>query len=440
MITPLEAWIRKKTAPGETRLTRQALEMWQLEAIRQTVAYAKSFSPFYRDLLAGAEPVDSFADFKRLPFTYPGDIKAAGTKMVCVKQNEIARIVTLATSGTTGLSKRIYFTEEDQELTTDFFHHGMCTFTNEGDRVLILLPGQTPGSIGDLLKKGLKRIPAEGIVYGVVDDPEKVQSLILEKDIHVVVGIPQQVYAVSRRSCADEIMRKGFLHSVLLSTDYVPNALAGRIRGNWGCEVYEHYGMTETGLGGGVFCKAQTGYHMREADLYYEIVDPVNGMPVEDGLPGEVVFTTLTRKGMPLIRYRTGDIARFIKEPCPCGTVLKTMEKIQYRTESVLKLKDGTLLTMPMLEEILFALQEVNDFDASLQVDGAQECLVLSVDANMDVAQLEKHIRDALYGLVGWPGANGQLTVKVTKQPLQELDVKAMRKRRITDERTTPHQ
>ena len=78
------------------------------------------------------------------------------------------------------------------------------------------------------------------------------------------------------------------------------------LRTVWGGDVYNHYGTTEMGLGGGVECAAHRGYHLREADLYFEIVDPLTGEHVEDGEFGEVVFTTLTREGMPLIRYRMG--------------------------------------------------------------------------------------------------------------------------------------
>jgi phenylacetate-CoA ligase len=80
-----------------------------------------------------------------------------------------------------------------------------------------------------------------------------------------------------------------------------------------------------------VECAARQGYHWREADLYFEIVDPVTGQPLPDGEAGEIVFTTLTRQGMPLIRYRTGDISRFLPGPCACGAVLRRLATIQGR-------------------------------------------------------------------------------------------------------------
>jgi phenylacetate-coenzyme A ligase PaaK-like adenylate-forming protein len=89
--------------------------------------------------------------------------------------------------------------------------------------------------------------------------------------------------------------------------------------------------MTEMGLGCAVSCEYQNGYHVREADLYLEIIDPDTGRPVPDGQWGEIVFTSLTRVGMPFIRYRTGDISRWKTESCRCGSKLKLLDYIQDR-------------------------------------------------------------------------------------------------------------
>jgi phenylacetate-CoA ligase len=72
------------------------------------------------------------------------------------------------------------------------------------------------------------------------------------------------------------------------------------------------------------------GYHLREADLYFEIVAPATGEPLPDGEYGEIVFSTLTRRGMPLLRYRTGDMSRFLPATCACGTALRRLEKVGF--------------------------------------------------------------------------------------------------------------
>lgn len=425
--TPLEKWIARKI--DTDALTRKKLEEYQLEAINNIIDYAKENSAFYKEKLKYIEPLKTPEDIKNIPFTTPEDISEYGYKMICVTQNEIERIVTLETSGTTAKPKRIFFTKSDQELTIDFFHHGMSTFTRHSDRVLILLPGQRPGSVGDLLKKGLERLGAAAIIYGIVDDPKRVLDIIQNENINVIVGIPQQVLTVSqiskrKNNCNVKI------HSVLLSTDYVPDSIVKRLRQNFRCEVYEHYGLTETGLGGGVFCKALCGYHMREADLYFEIVDHNTGLPLPDGEHGEVVFTTLTRKGMPLIRYRTGDIARFKAEPCPCGTVLKTMEKIKYRITSSVCLKDGYRLNMPLLEEAVFKIDRITDFDAELISDN-QDLLKLNITSIDGMINEDDIIKTVINTELGRYIQNGQLKLQIGIKNSREPDIKAVKKRKI---------
>jgi phenylacetate-coenzyme A ligase PaaK-like adenylate-forming protein len=91
-------------------------------------------------------------------------------------------------------------------------------------------------------------------------------------------------------------MGKGRVESVLLTSDYAPRAITETLERVWGCRVFSHYGMTEMGLGGGVECEALDGYHLREADLYFEVIDHETKEACPDGRVGEVVFTTLTRR------------------------------------------------------------------------------------------------------------------------------------------------
>ncbi|MDD4369450.1 MAG: phenylacetate--CoA ligase family protein, partial [Oscillospiraceae bacterium] len=182
-----------------------------------------------------------------------------------------------------------------------------------------------------------------------------------------------------------------------LSTDHLPLAVIDAIEKAWHCRVYNHYGMTEMGLGGGIECEARAGLHLREADLYFEIINPVTGAPVPEGEEGEVVFTTLTREGMPLIRYRTGDLASFIPGPCPCGTVLKRLTRVKDRIEGRIALPGGGWLSMSMLDEALFAVPGVLDFKAV--ISAAKGADKLSIEARLAgwagkeaVARVQKNI------------------------------------------------
>ena len=368
-ITPLDPWIAHKIA-CQNGLTREALEAYQLETLRETLRLARLKSRFYQKRLDNAPHyVSSLRDLTHFPFTTAQDICEQGLQFLCVSQDEIQRVVTLDTSGTTGNPKRLYFTQEDQELTTDFFHVGMSTFTEPGDKVLILLPCERVGSVGDLLAVALQRLGAHPIKHGVVWDISETLAVMSEESVDCLVGIPTQVLALARHS--DGLKLK----SALLTTDHVPDAIARAVECAWGCSVYNHYGMTEMGLGGGVECQVRCGYHVREADLYFEIINPITGEPVAEGETGEVVFTTLTRRGMPLIRYRTGDISRWLTGECPCGAALKTLERVKSRVSGYVAVGDQWHLTMADLDEALFSVAGVLDFTAAISREGTQDCL-----------------------------------------------------------------
>lgn len=310
---------------GSEMLSRQQIESYQWEKIKATFKMAAAKSPYYAELYKKCR-MESMEDFKTLPFTTPEDVCEHGLDMLCVSQGEISRIVTMDTSGTTGKPKRIYFTEADQELTIDFFHHGMKLIVDESDVVMILMPCRRPGSIGTLLQEGLERSGVKVIPYGLPDYGSIDQILeIMEKErVTNCVALASHMSQIAEKASFYDIP----MRSVLLSAEYVSEENRKIISAAWDCRIFEHYGMTEMGLGCAVSCPELNGYHVRENDLYIEIIDPVTGEVLPDGEEGEIVFTTLTRKGMPFIRYRTGDWSSFIKEPCKCGSVLKRLSRV----------------------------------------------------------------------------------------------------------------
>ncbi len=355
-LTPLEDWIGQKIKCPPLEISRGRIEDYQFDKINETLLHVKNNSSFYKTLLSRFPiHINSFDEFANFPFTSADDLRQYPTQFVCVSQNEISRIVTLNTSGTTGRPKRCFFTSDDQELTIDFFGVGMSTQVKPGNRVLILLPDHTPGSVGDLLFKGLEKIDIAAYKHGPVTDLVETLQSICRLEIDSLVGSPTQILALARFQQFHPTEFPVNIKSVLLSTDYVPESIVYAIRSAWYCDVFNHYGMTEMGLGGGVFCEGQFGYHLREADMFFEIIDPITGRKLPDGELGEVVFTTLTRQGMPLMRYRTGDYSRFLPDPCPCGTILKSLQKISGRIDQHFSI-NGRSLIISDLDEILFRL------------------------------------------------------------------------------------
>ena len=313
--------------------TPEALAVWQLAALRRAVAHAAG-SPFYRERL-GVLPEgfpDNLEAFVGLPLTDQADLTEAFGRFLAVSQDEVARMVTLQTSGTTGQPKRVAFTDADIEDIRHFFHIGIATLVEPGDTVLILMPGVRPDSIGDLLCQTLPRLGARGILGDPTGDPERLVGALQLHKPQSLVAAPSQI----RRAMEDPAVgqaARACLRTILLSAEALPDGWKELVSDRFGGEVFDHYGATEMGYGGGVECEAHQGYHLRETDLYFEVVDMATGSPLPDGEVGEVVFTTLRRRGMPFVRYRTGDAAAMIPGPCPCGSRLRRLGPILGRIE-----------------------------------------------------------------------------------------------------------
>lgn len=359
-VTPIEDWIIEKS--GIKARNRNELEKYQLAKIRETLAYVRQNSRFYKSKLNcfNENKITNWDEFNHIPFTSACDLMQNPLDFLCVPQKEIKRIITINSSGTTGEEKRIFFTEADLELTVDFFNYGFRPMIDTKDRVLVLFPGTSYGSVGDVISRSLNGSAVENFVQGVMTNPDDTAKFIVDHKINAIVGIPLQILYFSR--LFSEIFKEN-IEKVLLSADYVPEVLILELTNN-GCQVFTHYGSSEMGYGGGVECGALKGYHLREADLFFEIIDPATGKTVENGQYGEIVFTTLTRQAMPLIRYRTGDIASFSPSPCDCGTFLRTMQRALGRADNGADLGENRFLYHRELDETILKFKEVLDYRA----------------------------------------------------------------------------
>ena len=338
---------------------RNALEAAQMAALRATVAHAKANSPYYRKLLQGFNParLQTRADLALLPLLTARDLLEAD--LLAVSQSQVQRVMTLHTSGTTGPAKRLSFVADDVDATRDFFLHGMQSLITGADRVLVLLPAHTPASTGAMLLEALQGagIWAQGCWPPPQDDA--VTPLVREQHITSVVGLPQHLLAFAEAAPA------GCINTMLLCADYAPPALQRRIETACGCTTFLHYGSTESGLGGAVECGWHDGCHIWESALLVEIIDPQTGTPCPDGQPGEIVFTTLNRAAMPLIRYRTGDLATLDRSTCPCGGKTARLHAICGRLTSY-PLHAGGSLTSRELSDALYAVPGLLDYRAQL--------------------------------------------------------------------------
>jgi phenylacetate-coenzyme A ligase PaaK-like adenylate-forming protein len=304
----------------------ETLRAWQAERAAEVVRHARAASPFYRRKFAG---LPENAPHAALPRTTPAELAQNPDAFLCASRDEVARVVTLRSSGTTGEAKRLFHSAGDLERTAAFFSHGMRQMADPGDGVLILLPGDTSGGVAALLSGALARWGARGLAHGPLRENGKTMedalACIRDEGARCVVGSPAQVNALALAWEARGLPG-GAVRSVLLCWDAIPEAVAANAQRALGCEVFRHWGMVETGLGGAVDCTAHRGMHLREADMLVEAADPDTGAPLPDGESGELVVTTLSRRVMPLIRYRTGDMGRILPGRCACGSALRRME------------------------------------------------------------------------------------------------------------------
>ena len=343
----LQDWITART--GCT--SREGLDRWQQGRLREALDCAKENSPFYREHLRAVRPEDicTREDLARIPFTTADQLRADPQRWLCCGGAEVERVVTLKTSGTTASPKRIFFRREDQERTVDFFAHGMGELVSPGDRVLILMPGRQPGSVGDLLGRALERMGVSAVQGGPVAGIRVSYDLLWETGCSSLVGIPVQVLGLAEYIARLPARQRPRLKSVLLSADAAHPALIRRVEELLDCEVFNHFGMTEMGFGVAVECSAHQGCHIRENDILVEVINPDTGAALPDGQTGELVFTPLDRRAMPFLRYRTGDMARLLPGPCPCGSFVRRMLPQGGRLAGKGRLwaLDGVLLACP---------------------------------------------------------------------------------------------
>ncbi len=335
-LTPsrMDAWLEAECG-GDPELPFPArLEAARLDALRRTLRRVASLSRWYRRTLAGYDlDLQSADDIRALPFTTPEDLHDY-REFLCVPQGDVQRIVTLQTSGSTSAPKRIAFAESDLARTASFFANGMAQLVHGGQRLMVLLPGaQCPDGVTDLLRQALTPSGVDVVAGSPEATPETLRRDLETWRPQCLVAAPHQLAVLFAAVSEDASFRRlaSCVEGIQSSGDILDMAVRDGLEEALECVVLDHYGMTETCFGGGVQCMARNGYHLRELDLFLEILDPVSGEPVPDGETGEIVLTTLNREAMPLIRYRTGDAAAWLPGPCPCGSPLRRLSPLKGR-------------------------------------------------------------------------------------------------------------
>ena len=364
-----EKWIIESLGGNSEKA---GIEAEQMRKLRRVLHRAYSQSVYYKDSFLGLniDSLHSLADLPRLPFTTGQDVKNNSMRMLCVPLADVERIATIQTSGTTGASKRIYFTQHDLERTVDFFSTGMIDVLNGADNCMIFMSGTTENSIARLLQTGLANAKISAEIHGNIKDVHK--AYLSARGFECYVGIPGEMLYLCRTY--PNLRPK----SVLLSADYIPKSLASSIESTWKCPVFYHYGMTETCYGFAVQCSDREGMHIRSGEFIVEIIDPDSDAQLPPGSDGEIVISTLENEALPLIRYRTGDIGRLEDSPCGCLAKLPSLAVVRGRRDN-LKNK----INIHMLDELVYAFPTVKNYTASISACGVHLTFDLMESAPM---------------------------------------------------------
>ncbi len=319
------------------QLTPKLLEKYQLRELKKQIEYARGNSSFFAKQLQNIDlqAINSYQDLSQIPLMSAENIINEGAAMACLPLAKISRFTTIRSSGTAGPAKQLYFTDNDLEKTVNFFVYGVKQMTRAVRRVMIYLPGDAIGSIAELLTRSFVRGGIESHTFGAIRDFAAAAQACEEFQADCVIGLPSQILQLARTAPR---LRP---NSVFITSDYIAESLVKGIAEIWGCEVLSHYGTSECGLGVGIECPAYDGYHMRYNDLLFEIIDPLTGEILPHDQYGEVVFSTLNREAMPLIRYRTGDIACLRGGRCKCGGVLPRLSRIKGRLTNSIRCNGG---------------------------------------------------------------------------------------------------
>ena len=367
--TRLDAFIER--LEGIDHLTRENLEALQLRRLNEMLARARETKSHYQAL---PEKLDSLDELCKLPFTTPEMIAENPGRYLLTSQGDVAKVISGATSGTTGPAKRVFYTESDTAHTVWLFEAGIGEMLKSGEKCFVAFPFTGPFGLGDLIAKAVENLGGIPVKAGFGQTWGEVLDLIRETKPETYIGFPVVLLSLARLWGDDFPIQRA-----LVSADACPDGVMAELEKALGSKLYPHYGSRECGLGGAVTCPAFEGMHLRENHIIPEIIDE-RGNVLPDGEWGELVITTIGLEAMPLIRYRTGDYTRILP-PCPCGGVTKRLDMVSRREGEV---------SMEALDSLLFQIPELVDYRARL--DGK-----LLIEAFCTVPEgVEKQIFDAV--------------------------------------------
>ena len=372
-------------------LPRAALEALQLKRLQATVARVYANVPFYKQSFdaAGIKPEDikSLADLQRLPFTTKQNMRDSYPYgLFAAPMEEIVRIH--ASSGTTGKPTVVGYTQKDIETWSELMARSfMAAGAHKGDIIHNAYGyGLFTGGLGahyGAEKLGASVIPISG-------GNTKRQIMIMQDfGSTVLTCTPSYSLYLAEEAAAEGVdIKSSKLRVGIFGAEPWSEAMRGEIEANLGLDAIDIYGLSEImGPGVAIECiEEKHGLHIWEDHFIPEIINPETGEPVAEGEKGELVITTITKQGIPLIRYRTRDITSLSYTPCTCGRTHGRIARMSGRSDDMLIIR-GVNVFPSQIESIL------------VRVEGVEPHYLLIVDRkdNLDTLEVQVEVNEGIF-------------------------------------------
>jgi len=369
-------------------LNRADLNKLQVEKLNKTIAQVQN-SPYYGNLYKqkGIKPgsIKNIEDITKLPFTTKQDLRNNFPYgFLSVDQKEVVRLH--SSSGTTGNPTVIFHTANDLKNWANLMARSLYTAGIRDTDVFqnICGYGLFTGGLG--FQYGIERLGALSIPAGAGNSLRQIK---LMQDYgttaaHAIPSYLTRLYDVFKELNLDP-RRDTKLHTFVIGAEPHTEEQRKRIEEMFGVKAYNSFGMSEMNGPGVAFeCTYQNGLHIWEDAYIVEIVDPETLEPVPDGEYGEMVMTTLDRTAMPLIRYRTRDLTRFLPGDCPCGRTHRRIDRIAGRSDDMFIVKGCNIFPM-QIEGVLMKIPEVGtDYLITIETINDNDELIIEVEVKRE--------------------------------------------------------
>ncbi len=421
-------------------LEPEDLRKVQGERLRQTVERAYFNVPYYRNKLQqaglGPENIQSVDDIRKLPFTTKNDLRDNYPfGLFAVPMSEIVRLH--ASSGTTGKPTVVGYTRNDISTWSEVMARTLtCAGADRNDFIQIAYGyGLFTGGLG--LHYGGEKIGASVIPVSGGNTNRQIQ-LMHDFGTTVLACTPSYALFLAEAIHESGINRNEFkLKAGVFGAEPWTENMRKEIEEKLGIIAIDIYGLSEV-IGPGVAseCMVRDGLHINEDHFYPEIIDPETLEVLPDGVQGELVFTTITKEGLPLLRYRTRDLTKLNRERCKCGRTLVRMEKCLGRSDDMLIIR-GVNLFPSQIETVLLEMREtkphyliivdrVNNLDTlELQVEVEE---AFFQDRISQLQELRSRLEDNLESATG-------LGIKVTLVEPKTIERSEGKSKRVIDKR-----